>query len=140
MKTNFSFAACFLLLSLNAASASLPVESEPLLPGSASDSRHDQKEQLLFAPVNPRLSLDLTRSEITYPQVNVTLGGDLCRSQDWQKPSRKVQRGPHYLSVELACVDEGPTQIRRAGLSPWLLLLLLPLLLLPCSLLRPGGE
>ena len=140
MKTNFSFAACFLLLSLNAVSAGLPVDWEPLLPESALDCRHDQREQLLLAPVNPMLSLDLTRSEIAYPQVNVTLGGDLCRSQDWQKPSRKVQRGPHYLSVELACVDEGPTQIRRAGLSPWLLLLLLPLLLLPCSLLRPGGE
>jgi len=139
MKTNFSFAACFLLLSLNAVSAGLPVDSEPLLPESALDCRHDQREQLLLAPVNPMLSLDLTRSEISYPQVNVTLGGDLCRSQDWQKPSRKVQRGPHYLSVELACVDEGPTQIRRAGLSPWLLLLL-PLLLLPCSLLRAGGE
>ena len=139
MKTNFSFAACFLLLSLNAVSAGLPVDSEPLLPESALDCRHDQREQLLLAPVNPMLSLDLTRSEIAYPQVNVTLGGDLCRSQDWQKPSRKVQRGPYYLSVELACVDEGPTQIRRAGLSPWLLLLL-PLLLLPCSLLRPGGE
>ncbi|MEO1824643.1 MAG: hypothetical protein ABGZ31_02985 [Roseibacillus sp.] len=139
MKTNFSFAACFLLLSLNAVSAGLPVDLEPLLPESALDCRHDQREQLLLAPVNPMLSLDLTRSEIAYPQVNVTLGGDLCRSQDWQKPSRKVQRGPHYLSVELACVDEGPTQIRRAGLSPWLLLLL-PLLLLPCSLLRPGGE
>ncbi|MBB23122.1 MAG: hypothetical protein CMN04_09625 [Roseibacillus sp.] len=139
MKTNFSFAACLLLLSLNAVSASLPVDSEPLLPGSALDCRHDQKEQLLLAPVNPRLSLDLTRSEMNYPQVNVTLGGDLCRSQDWQKPSRKVQRGPHYLSVELACVDEGRAQIRGAVLSPWLLLLL-PLLLLPCSLLRSGCE
>ena len=139
MKTNLSFAACFLLLSLNAVSAGTSGAPEPLLAGSALDCRHDQKEELLFAPVNPRLSLDLTRSEIAYPQVNVTLGGDLCRSQNWQKPSRKVQRAPHYLSVELACVDEGPTQIRRAGLSPWLLLLL-PLLLLPCSFLRPGGE
>ena len=139
MKTNFSFAACFLLLSLNAVSAGLPVDSEPLLPESALDCRHDQREQLLLAPVNPMLSLDLTRSEISYPQVNVTLGGDLCRSQDWQKPSRKVQRGPHYLSVEHEFVNKGPTQIRWAGLSPWLLLLL-ALLLLPCSLLRPGGE
>ena len=139
MKTNFSFAACVLLLSLDAVSASLPVDSEPLLPGSALDSRHYQREQLLLAPVNPRLSLDLTRSESAYPQVNVTLGGDLCRSQDWQKPSRKAQRGLHYLSVELACVNEGPAQVRRAGLSPWLLLLL-PLLLLPCSFMRPGGE
>ena len=139
MKTNFSFAACVLLLSLNAVSASLPVDSEPLLPGSALDCRHDQRDQLLLAPVNPRLSLDLTRSEIAYPQVNVTLGGDLCRSQDWQKPSRKIQRSPHYLSLELACVDGDPAQFRRAGLSPWLLLLL-PLLLLPFSFLRPGGK
>ena len=139
MKTNLSFAACFLLLSLNAVSAGIPADSEPLLPGTALDCRHHGKEEMLFAPVNPRLSLDSIQSEIADPQVNVTIGGDLCRSQDWQKPSRKVQRGPHYLSVELACVDERPTQIRRAGLSPWLLLLL-ALLLLPCSLLRPGGE
>ena len=139
MKTNLSFAACFLLLSLTAMSAGIPADLEPLLPGSVLDCRHHGKEELLYAPVNPRLSLDSIQSEIADPQVNVTIGGDLCRSQDWQKPSRKVQRGPHYLSVELACVDEGPTQIRRARLSPWLLLLL-PLLLLPCSLLRPGGR
>jgi len=139
MKTNLSFAACFLLLSLNAVSAGIPADSEPLLPGTALDCRHHGKEEMLFAPVNPRLSLDSIQSEIADPQVNVTIGGDLCRSQDWQKPSRKVQRRPRFLSVELACGDQEVAQVGRAGLSPWLLLLL-PLLLMPRRILRLGGK
>ena len=128
MKTNLSFAACFLLLAIKALSAGLSADSEPLLHGLALDCRHERSEELFFAPVNPGLALDSIRKEISYPHVNATLGGDLCRSQDLQKPSREVQRSPHYLAVELACVDQSFIKIRRAGPSPWLLLLL-PLLL-----------
>ncbi|MBB81486.1 MAG: hypothetical protein CMN02_10920 [Roseibacillus sp.] len=128
MKTNLSFAACVLLFTVNAVGAGVSADSEPLLQGSALDCRHERREELFLAPVNPGLSLDPIRSEIAYPHVNATLGGDLCRLQNRHKPSRKVQRSPHYLEVELARVDQNLIRARRAGLSPWLLLLL-PLLL-----------
>ena len=103
------------------------------------DTRLGVKEQLLFAPVHPALSLDIRDARDLYPRVNVTLGGDLCGVQGTESSSREVQRRPHYLSVELASVRNGPLMTSQAGHSPWLLLLL-PLLLLRFEGFRRRGS
>jgi hypothetical protein len=139
MKTNLCFVACLVPHCLAAASASILAGSDPVRSQVTSDCRQEGKEDLLFAPVHPGLSLDPTRGGISYPQVNVTIGGDLCRLRTGQKSSRKIQRSPHYLSVELAAAPEDPARIRRAGPSLWLLLLL-PLVFMSRRFLRQEGE
>ena len=129
MKRNLSVVACLLVSGLCSASGDFPSVPEEALPGNSPDYGNASKEQWLFAPVHPRLSLDSVSGTLPYPYVNVTLGGDLCGMDGFESSSHRVQRRSHYLSAELAADHESPPGEQEAGIRAWLLLLLLPCLL-----------
>ena len=130
MKTNLAVLACLLLLMPGASGLyALPVSEMPF---SFQDQRSQRppSDEFYLSPVHPGLALDASNPLEVYPQVNVSLAGDLCGIGGPSAPCREIRRRSNYLSVELAEVVREPRPFSRAETNPVLVLAMFLLVLL----------